>query len=333
VSVLPDGGFDVQSIFGTYHGVVAKHVLAVDEGGVGALLREAAAQGLDVLVDRLLRVGVSPFVVSGDATTALHRAAAAGSVSVCRRLVAAGAGHEVGNMGAISAYDLSFARRRVGVRRLFSPSASDSDVTEEARTGSALLRAAHAGDAAAVRSAIEGGEEVDAVAANGVTALMLASRSDAVEAVRALLDGGARVAARSEGGCSALTMAAAEGAAEAVEVLLRAGAEVDAAERGGRTALMRASENGWEACVRALLQAGAAVDRAANGGATPLLIACQTGREACARALLQAGASADRATKLWRNTPRTIATKKGLTALVAMMPPRDSGEHERCCVS
>ena len=59
---------------------------AVREGGAGALLREAAAAGKEKMVEALLGAGVSPFAADARLNTALHLAAAAGHVRICRML-------------------------------------------------------------------------------------------------------------------------------------------------------------------------------------------------------------------------------------------------------
>ena len=55
-------------------------------------MRAAAGAGHSRLVDALLSMGVNPFVADARANTALHDAAAAGHVPVCRALLAAGLG-------------------------------------------------------------------------------------------------------------------------------------------------------------------------------------------------------------------------------------------------
>ena len=85
--------------------------------GLGALLREASALGSAPLVAELLRLGVSVFCVTRTGTTALHRAASAGRVEVCRLLVEAGADPFLDNAQQASPYEESVRQRQSKVRR------------------------------------------------------------------------------------------------------------------------------------------------------------------------------------------------------------------------
>ena len=69
---------------------------------------------------------------------------------------------------------------------------------------------------------------------------------------------------------------------------------------------------------RALLEAKANPNAQRNTHVTALNLACEEQHEACALLLLQAGALAD-VEDDWGNTPRTVAQKKGLTKVIALM--------------
>jgi hypothetical protein len=64
-------------------GLPRTQALVVASDGAGALLRLAAGAGDASLVEALLDVGVNPFVADERANTPLHRAAAAGHVTIC----------------------------------------------------------------------------------------------------------------------------------------------------------------------------------------------------------------------------------------------------------
>ena len=120
-------------------------VLAVSEGGPGALLRAAAAAADETLLDALLSAGVSPFESDASARTALHVAAAGteAHAGCVRRLVAARA--DAHTMDTQQNFAWRIAMRGGGVRalalaRAMTPYASDKDWTKEACTGTALLR-------------------------------------------------------------------------------------------------------------------------------------------------------------------------------------------------
>ena len=107
-----------------------KHVMRPSEGGIGAVLYETARRGSYALLDALLRGGVSPFECDPKGNTALHYAVRRGHVAMCKRLVAAGADAEVANMAGASSWDLALQCGHAAVRRIFSPSASDRDLSK-----------------------------------------------------------------------------------------------------------------------------------------------------------------------------------------------------------
>ncbi|MEU8826970.1 ankyrin repeat domain-containing protein [Streptomyces sp. NPDC048636] len=97
-------------------------------------------------------------------------------------------------------------------------------------------------------------------------------RDDAA-AVRSLLAGGADIEAADprspfHDGETVLIGAAGRGAADTVRLLLDAGAEVNARSASGWTALMRACDAGHLDCARVLLDAGAAVGARNDEGYT-----------------------------------------------------------------
>jgi ankyrin repeat protein len=307
--VLADGeGFDVgRAGRRTLTQVPPEHIVAVAEGGAGALLREAAAAGHEALVEGLIALGVSIFEATAEADTALHRAAAAGHVGICRILMSSGANDDVVNAINMSAWNLAGRGRHTAVRRAFNPSPSDKDITELARTGTALLRAASTGDANAVRAALVAdcaGGTLNVSADNGVTPLMLASRCGDLECVRVLLEAKADVTAMSGLGCSACMLAAEEGFGEVARALVAAGAAVDEVDGDGWSGLMFACRNGHHMAVSSLLKARAAIDHAADDGRTGLIMAACNGHEHCVNTLIQAGARLD------------MAEEDGFTALM-----------------
>jgi uncharacterized protein len=89
----------------------------------------------------------------------------------------------------------------------------------------ALMRAVEGGDAAAVKSLLDAGAQVNVAAAAGETALMRAAARGHLEVVRLLLGAGADVHARSENGFTALFMAVFFGHAAVVRALLEAGSD------------------------------------------------------------------------------------------------------------
>ena len=300
VRVLPDGsGYDVSTRIRMWAGMAPHEVLVVSEGGVGALLREASAGGHETLVFGLLDLGVSPYeTADATATTALHKAAAAGHAEICWMLLQR-AERSFGfayNKSNERPFDLAAQGRYVAARRVFIPSESDQAVPEALRQGGPLFSAADAGHVATLRTCEQdyGVSVLNAPTVNGVSLLMLASRRGHTHAVKALLEKGADPFATSQRGCTALHMAAEEGCVNVVELLLE-GVEakqhlVAARTRSGARALDLACENGHVDAARVLLKAKADITASRVDGHTPLTLACRGGFGRAVDMLLEARA-------------------------------------------
>jgi ankyrin repeat protein len=116
----------------------------------------------------------------------------------------------------------------------------------------ALIRAAKAGDVAAIKLLLDKGANAKAVTRNGVSAIMMAANvnakeedmtgrnkteKDAVETIRLLIAGGADVKTAEAQGRTALHGAAQWGLTEVVKFLQAQGANINAADRRGMTPL------------------------------------------------------------------------------------------------
>jgi ankyrin repeat protein len=267
-------------------GLPRNKALVVASDGAGALLRLAAGAGDAALVEALLDAGVNPLVADERANTPLHRAAAGGHVAICRALVAKGADEEEKNTKNQSAADVARIAKQHAVVRLFVPTLSDKEFTDEACTCTERLRAAATGDLATLARTQDAGR---------ITALMVASLRKQLAAVAKLLESSnaSTLNAQSAKGCSALYLAAEEGAEQIVQLLLTQGADAALADFFGGTPLMQASSFGHERCALVLLEAGggAVVSAQNNAGVTALMLAAQNGHEQVARDLLKAGAA------------------------------------------
>ena len=270
--------------------VPSHQVLAVSSGGVGAVLREAAAADKVELVEELLLRGVSPFEADAHASTALHRAAANGCALVCKVLGVFGALGTARNTQNLTPLDLAVQNQHMRARRVFQPSASDKDVEEmrtRARGGrGASSTGSHASEAARLRerlSAARHGERgLDGAGGGGVTPLMLASRHNELDAVKDLITkkGTEGLQVRSPRRCTAMLMAAEEGHAEVMTALLEKRGEanmIDDADADGCTALHLAASNGHVQAVEKLLVHGAKVDGLNKRRETPLFLAAKHG--------------------------------------------------------
>ena len=286
-------------------------------GGIGAVLRRAAAEGYSALVTALLSAGVSFRESDGLANTALHAAAARGQRKVCQLLLAAGASCDAKNKQELSPSELALIHRHTRVHRLFCPSCSDTDIVElEPEIGvnidnadgdecadfigaggvPALLCAAATGELAVdddgrltIRGTRLDGIDVDVACAPSKTVGSALSIGDRVEGnwrdqgqwYNGVVD---KVTETAESVCH-VAIAYDDGDYEADVPPGRvrraeSSSTSDAAEPGaGVTALHVAARRGCTEAVRALLFAGAAVDARTRRGVTPLLMAAEAGAE------------------------------------------------------
>ncbi|NIP59323.1 MAG: hypothetical protein GWO00_10640, partial [Gemmatimonadetes bacterium] len=160
--------------------------------------------------------------------------------------------------------------------------------------GSPVADAAREGDRDAVRRLIEGGADVSAPQADGMTALHWAARNGDVVLAEMLIHAGADLGAGTRNGSYApLHVAASEGEGAVVEVLLEAGAgPAPVTTTTGVTPLHLAARAGSVRAIRALLARGVDVDlREETWDQTPLIFAADFGRVEAVRALLEAGAA------------------------------------------
>ncbi|KOO53911.1 ankyrin repeat and sam domain-containing protein 6, partial [Chrysochromulina tobinii] len=207
-------------------GLPRTKALVVASDGAGALLRLAAGAGDAALVEALLDAGVNPLVADERANTPLHRAAASGHVAICRALVAKGADKEEENTQNQSVAGAAQNAKQHAVVRLFEPTLSDREFTDEACTCTERLRAAATGDLATLARTQDAGR---------ITALMVASRRKQLAAVVKLLasSNASTLNAQSAEGCTALYLAAEEGAEPIVQQLLTQGADAALAASDG----------------------------------------------------------------------------------------------------
>ncbi len=146
----------------------------------------------------------------------------------------------------------------------------------------ALMHAAKAGKAEAVKVLLRAGAMVDYQDDEGKTALLYATEAGHVDVVKALLQGGARVDQQFDGHDSrftALLLACDKNHLEVVKALLQSGANVDYQLDNGITALMIATENGDKDLVSLLLSWYARTDLAAKDGHTALTLATAKGNK------------------------------------------------------
>lgn len=163
----------------------------------------------------------------------------------------------------------------------------------------ALIKAAAAGDAAAVHALIKQTTDVNAPGPDGATALHWAVRSDDASIVDALLKAGARADVANALGIRPAYVAAQQGNAAILRRLLDAGADVHATDAAGDSLLTAAVRAGAPAAVRLLLERGAKVDATdPDVRLTPLMVATRSNNPEVMRLLLAAGAAVEAVTRV-----------------------------------
>lgn len=148
-------------------------------------------------------------------------------------------------------------------------------------------------------------------------------RSDAA-AVKTLLAQGADVNAPQGDGMTALHWAAEHGDAAMVDMLIVAGANVSAVTRLGQyTPLHLAARAGSAPVVAALLKAGASVSAlTSTGSVTALHLAAASGNTAAVTMLLDKGADVNAKETEWEQTPLIFATAADRTEVVRLLIAR-----------
>jgi ankyrin repeat protein len=173
-------------------------------------------------------------------------------------------------------------------------------VSAGARETAPVAAAAQSRDAAAVRTLLKQGADVNAAQGDGMTALHWAALNGEPEITSMLLYAGANWRATTRlGGYVPLHLAAESGSAPVLELLLNAGADAAAPTSTGATALMLAAKSGNARSVELLLTRGVDVNVTERAhGQTALMFAAAAGRTDVVRTLLARGAKADVATKI-----------------------------------
>ncbi|MEU6883038.1 ankyrin repeat domain-containing protein [Streptomyces sp. NPDC046712] len=117
-----------------------------------------------------------------------------------------------------------------------------------------LLAAAHRGDTAEIRAALDAGANVESRDGEHRTPLLLAARADHVAAAEILVDAGADPDARDAQDDTPWLVTGVTGSVDMMRVLLAAGPDLRLTNRFGGTSLIPAAERGHVAYVRAVLR-------------------------------------------------------------------------------
>jgi ankyrin repeat protein len=198
-----------------------------------------------------------------------------------------------------------------------------------------VAQAAQRGDAAAAKSAIAKGADVNLAEGDGSTALHWAAQRGDVALVKALLAAHANVKATTRiGAYTPLDLAAQNGNAEIINLLIKAGANVKAVTTTGATALHFAAQSGNPEAVEALLDHGADPNvRDARQGQTPLVFAAERNRAAAIRVLLKHGADPSIHTNVVKTADeqalQTAITKRRNEVLISYEPEKHKDDAKK----
>lgn len=174
----------------------------------------------------------------------------------------------------------------------------------------ALVRAAKSGDSEMVAKLLRERVDVNARAADGMTALHWAAYGGDLELARRLIASGADVNLANRYGVPPLVTACARAHATLVSTLLEAGADANAAPVG-EPVIMTAARTGSVDAVTALLARGANVNATETSkGQTPLMWAAAENHESVVRVLLSKGADV-RARSTTGFTALMLAARQG----------------------
>jgi len=257
-------------------------------------LPEAVQAGDADVVDRLLENGAEIDAVhpTYHDATALMIAAGDNEVELVQRLLAAGAGVNLGDKNGDTALNWAVYSGHYETAQLLLEAGADPRLSGHGDALQIALRRGHEELVQVLSVAMEarvkpGGRD---------TMLMLAVYQDDPVAALAALENGAGIDARDDVDRPLLHVAARLGHGRVLNTLLENGADVEAIDHNGFTALMVAAREGHAALVEALLASGARADARAEAhglGLTPLHLAAIGGDVAIVRALAAHGANLD----------------------------------------
>jgi ankyrin repeat protein len=283
-------------------GLVAVVGAATPEPGIIAAAKAGDVSSVRALVQGKADVNVR----EPDGTTALHWAVRFGSGAIADALLAGGADVNATNRYGLT--PLAVATKAGQTAMMQTLLKAGADVTRSSaglpEGQTLLMHAAQIGDVGAVKLLLAAGVPIDArETRTGTTALIWAATANRADAVRALAEAGAQMDIVSKvtayphtqngvglngleegvsyvgqtvlprGGWSAVMFAAREGAADAVRALASAGANLDLLDPEGTSALIIAVINGEYGVAKVLLEKGADPNIADIKGMTPLYAA------------------------------------------------------------
>jgi ankyrin repeat protein len=246
----------------------------------------------------LLAHGANPALQTSTGEAALHSAARAGRVDVCKMILEAGGCEpDVSDCNGVTPVSYAVQQGYLQVVGLLHKQWS-ADLFRRQSNGATLLHvAAKAGQSPMLEYLLHNGLDVNAVMAKAMTPACIAAQAGYTEAVQTLLKHGASTTAVDDRGHSLLMVAVKTAQTSVVELLLskrdmhsNQRVDVNAAAADGRTALHIAACEDRTDAAALLLQHGAAVNATDENNFTPLVMAAATSSAELVQLLLNAAA-------------------------------------------
>jgi ankyrin repeat protein len=265
-------------------------VNAADASGTTALMRAAYAGTIE-MVTALLDAGADVKGANTRRSTALHWAVA--DPAKVRALLLAGADVNAATMDGRTALHIAALRSDgAPIVRLLLAAGANVDATTI--TGNTPLFSAASSSIDTARILLAHGANPNATSKIGATPLLVAALTNS-GVMPLLIESGANVKAATKRGDTALAFAAHHGDIDAARLLLDKGADVNSVDSRGYTPLMHAAyyDHATPALIRLLLDRGAEV-LVTGGGETPIGIAAKRGENDVTRLLREYTARSQR---------------------------------------
>ena len=212
-------------------------------------LLEAAREGHDECIKKLIVAGADLNVVNAYGQTPLNLAAGRGHDTLCKTLIEAGADVNVADTSGWTPFHWAGLARQETCMRILIDAGADLPQCDS------LYHAAYYGHDVRIRTLIAAGANPNAVDNAGMTPLHDAAFFDhTVYVWTALIASGADLNAVDNCGLTPLHIASSKGRAARIRTLVDAGADLDIIDKCGKTPLHLAVEKDHKECAKILVE-------------------------------------------------------------------------------